>query len=199
EITIPATLHVTAAPDLLVSSRLLDYGQVLVGSSSRLSFTISNAGVLPLNVTSIASDNAVFAANVNGFSLAPGQRRDVEVTFTPKVAASFEANLTVSSDDPDESQLTVALRGTALPAPVIEVSPTSLAEELETGQSAVRTLTIQNSGGSPLEFEITVESSDGSHLPFHIEAPTARGDSGVMGVGRSIPLKDVPPRILPVP
>ncbi len=47
------------------------------------------------------SDHPDFTVDSSGFSLTPGQQREVTVTFNPDSAGPTSATLTVASDDPD--------------------------------------------------------------------------------------------------
>ena len=82
------------------------------------------------------------------------------------------------------SLFTVLLCSSAVAAgPIINVSPDSLYQELNVGNTAVRTITISNSGDSTLEFEIEFSLSDPMSavspyreiLPQPVDASTYRG------------------------
>src|SRR5206468_1450541 len=50
EVTVPAHLHVTGAPDIDLSTRALDFGSVFVGGRQTRTVTVSNRGTDVLNV-----------------------------------------------------------------------------------------------------------------------------------------------------
>ena len=56
------------------------------------------------------------------------------MTFGPTATGLREGTLTIPSDDPDEGEVDVALRGEGSMPPVISVAPDSLADSLLTGQ-----------------------------------------------------------------
>ncbi|MEE9270274.1 MAG: choice-of-anchor D domain-containing protein, partial [Candidatus Krumholzibacteria bacterium] len=158
-VEVPVHLHVTGAPDIVLSDTLFDYGAHFVGATIRDTLTVSNAGTDMLNVSSVSTDKPDYTVDVTAFALAPGASQDVVVTFSPLGPGSIPATLTLASDDPDEPTVTVALLGTGVVPPVMVVSPDSLVDSLFTGDVSTQVLTIDNSaGGSPLDFFILIRA-----------------------------------------
>ena len=117
------------SPDITVTPAAHDYGSVLLNVSPSTTFTIRNDGVAALNVSATnlsGTDPAAFNVESGGgsFTLAPGEEQDVEVGFTPTSETSYSAVLQISSDDPDESSLDIALSGIGIsePPPALEVT-----------------------------------------------------------------------------
>ena len=158
-VDVPAHLHVTGAPDIGTAPTALDFGDVFIGGSRSLTLRVTNEGTDALEVTNIASGDPAFAADVTSFSLAARAHLDVHVTFAPSSAGTTPATLTLSSDDPDEPHLTVSLTGVGLVPPVIGVEPGSLSATLYEGSTEVRTLTVSNTGGSTLDYEVFVRTA----------------------------------------
>ncbi|MCB2153819.1 choice-of-anchor D domain-containing protein [bacterium] len=107
--------------DINLTESLLDYGTITAGATSDLTFNIDNVGGQDLEVTSISitgTDAGVYSlVSPPGtpFTLAPA---DPAVTITVRFAptggatASYnDANVEVSSDDPDEGTVSVDLDG----------------------------------------------------------------------------------------
>ncbi|MFB0516570.1 MAG: choice-of-anchor D domain-containing protein, partial [Candidatus Neomarinimicrobiota bacterium] len=153
EVRIPAHLHVTGAPDIAVSEDTLDYESIFVGYPDTCSFLVANKGAESLVVSSIVVDNPAFTVDTTTFVLSPRESQPVAVTFSPASAGIFSGTLTITSDDPDEPSVTVALIGESVEPPVIAVSPDSLGTDLFTGDSIVQMLTISNLGTSELYWE----------------------------------------------
>ncbi len=165
EVIVPAHLHVTGAPDIAVSPDTLDFGEVFVGFPDSLPLVIRNVGTDLLTVTNIASNNPDFTVNVTGFSLNPGESREVQVFFTPSATGLSTGTLSITSDDPDEPVVTVALQGEGILPPDIAVTPDSLSDSLFTGQTSTQIMTISNTGFSDLTFEIFLEEATSSAIP----------------------------------
>jgi hypothetical protein len=156
-VLVPAHLHVTGAPDIALSSSVLDYGTLFIGSAKAETLVVANIGTDALVVSSIGSSRPDYELSATGFTLAPGAAHTVIVTFRPSTAGPLPATLTVQSNDPDEPELHVALNGIGQVPPDVAVTPASLAASLLTGQETTRTLTLQNTGGSDLVFHVAVE------------------------------------------
>ncbi len=153
-VTVPVHLHVTGAPNITLSAASLDFGSLFIGACSTRTLTVSNTGTDVLNVSELSIDAPEFTVDAGSFSLAVGAHQDVTVSFCPASATLHEATLTVLSNDPDQGSLSVSLSGTGLVAPDIDVAPSSLTQDLFTGGKATQTLTLRNTGGSDLTFEI---------------------------------------------
>lgn len=176
EVVVPVGLHVTGAPDIALSETLLDYGPQFVGAAITRTLVVSNDGTDLLTVSSISSSHPYYTVDVASFSLAPTESRNVVVTFAPTSVGPVPATLTINSNDFDEGALTVALQGQGVNPPIISVTPTSLSEDLVTGETATHSLTISNSGESDLSFSIGFENlgSVGSHI-VNVSEPGLKG------------------------
>ncbi len=83
----------------------------------------------------VGADSGEFTIDSGGgaFTLAPGETRDVAISFRPTGLGAKGATFRVVSDDPDEGVLDVALSGTGIEAPTggLEI----VLEEVSTGGS----------------------------------------------------------------
>ena len=168
ELLVPAHLNVFGIPDIAVTPDTIDYNIVFTGTSKESIVFVENNGTDVLNVSSITSDNSDFTSNTNGFSLNPGEVKEVIVTFIPSVIGSINGVLSFSSNDPDTPLLTVILRGEGLTPPEIEVSPTSFAKSLILSINPIETdtLKIYNNAGSDLIWNIALRFNNS--VPLNI-------------------------------
>ncbi|MDP8239314.1 MAG: choice-of-anchor D domain-containing protein [Candidatus Hatepunaea meridiana] len=151
--------HQAQEPNLMVNPNELNFGQVSGGESADLTLTLSNDGLVELNVSDIAIEGNYFSSDFDeAFVIQPDEEFDLTVTFAPQESGDFEATLTISSDDPDEEVIAIALTGTGV-VPIIVVEP----EQLDFGaiqieRSIDQRLTISNEGDGPLTVsDVTVE------------------------------------------
>jgi hypothetical protein len=172
EVSVAAHLHVTGVPDIEVSETAFDYGPVFIGATLAHTLTVANAGMDLLTVAGLTVSDAAYVVDGSGFALVPGQSRDVEVFFTPDRKGLIEAELTITSDDPDEPEVVVALTGVGVLPPDIAVSPDSLSADLLTGQTVTEALTIENTGFADLTWAISIESAED---PYWVSADPASG------------------------
>jgi subtilisin family serine protease/sugar lactone lactonase YvrE len=155
EVVVPATMVVIGAPDIQVTPGSLDFGSPFVGATVTRTLTVLNAGTDVLHVTAVTSDEADYGASPESFDLAPHTQRDLLVTLRPSRTGAIPGTLVLASDDPDTPQVPIALAGTGLMPPIIEVTPGSLEEALFTGQQVTRTVTIRNVGVTDLTFTVS--------------------------------------------
>jgi hypothetical protein len=160
ELVIPAHLNVTGAPDISVSKDTLDYGTVFPGYSATDTLIITNEGTDLLTISGISSDNSDYTVDTTNFTLAPREKQDVVVTFTPSSLGIITGNLSIDCDDPDEPRKTIPLQGGCLEPPDISVSPNSLTDSLLADETFTHALTIYNTGESVLNFDMLVEETN---------------------------------------
>ncbi len=111
----------TPTPDIATDPSTLLFGNVVQGATSRKPVEVRNDGTVGLTVSNVqttGADAGDFSAPTAGFTLTPGATKTVNVDFTPGSLASKNAGLEISSDDPDESVVSVPLSGTGIEAPV---------------------------------------------------------------------------------
>ena len=175
-LVVPAELTVTGEPDIALSDSLLDFGQVFVGATPVATLRIFNRACGLLEIASIASDDVHFAAESGPLAIPGGESYPLEVFFYAGVPGTFTGTLTMISNDPDESVITVPLRGSAVMGPEIAVDPKSFLVELAPGGSDTRTLTIENLGGTDLDWSIAVTLRDTMALALRAAAAEVVAD-----------------------
>ncbi len=150
-VTIPVTLIVNGTPELSVSTNNLDFGEVQLGATSTLSFTLENTGTAPATVSGLESALADFAVQgPDSLTLAPFTSRAISVSFAPGELGAFAQTLTLANNAGDD--LLVSLTGTGIAAPSLTVNPTDFTVELIEGQDTTLTVDVGNTGAAPLDF-----------------------------------------------
>ncbi|MFD7371149.1 Ig-like domain-containing protein [Streptomyces mirabilis] len=95
---------ITGRGHLEFSTSSLDFGQVPIGSSKSLSFTITNTGNIPVTVTKAKAPTGDFNSPVQlseGLIIGPEQTAVQNVTFTPRSAADLSAFYEVTGTGTD--------------------------------------------------------------------------------------------------
>jgi|GEM_PF-3562965 len=163
---------VPAEPEITVSTEYADVGDVPNGTSKTTPVVVSNAGTAPLSVTSTAlggPDAESFSlAGGGSFVLGPGQSRTLSVTFTPASIRPHAADLTVLSNDTDESTALVKLRGTGVGRdPALTITPHRLDfPDTYAGDAVTRQFTVENTGNVDTEirgYDFTGDTVAGSY------------------------------------
>lgn len=182
--TIAASGTATGTPEIQLSRLTVgpinDGGSVAAGSvaagvEQTISMQISNQGTDTLTLTPVSPfEGATLANRVNidsssastaygTISVGAFGQTTFDIKYTPSVAGLFSFNVSVVSDDADESPYVISVSGTATGAPEISMSSTiSGGSEIADGGSQVvastivaqsfltTTYTITNTGRAPL-------------------------------------------------
>jgi formylglycine-generating enzyme required for sulfatase activity/sugar lactone lactonase YvrE len=170
-VTPPGPSPVIANPVLSLSSSSLALGDVTVGQSKTVEFSVSNTGNAPLIVNTITvagADASQFTATPASFTIAAGGTQTLTVTFAPASGGTKSASLSIVHNAAG-SPAVVSLRGvgTVLTVPKIEIFPTTLnLGAVIVGQTKSATIEISNIGGGTLRVANIVFSSP----DFSIEA-----------------------------
>lgn len=97
-------------PEIAVTPASVDLGRVQLGQSNSAQVTISNNGNETLLINSInvaGPDASEFLQTNNCTTVAPEQTCAVEISFTAAAAGMRNAQLLISSDDPENAEVSV--------------------------------------------------------------------------------------------
>jgi MYXO-CTERM domain-containing protein len=131
-----------------VSPTSLSFPDQRVGTESDpKTVTLRNAGSAELKVTSITT-SANFLVTPNApFTLAAGSTKDFSVTFKPSLKANLTGTLTLTTDEPDRANATVALSGQGVePNLLLTPSPLVFDAQRVGTPSAAETVSVKNTG-----------------------------------------------------
>jgi hypothetical protein len=145
----------TPIPDIEVLPTALNFGSVLVGTSSALTANIANVGSLDLTLGTLSvSGSSEFTMTVDPSTavLTPGDSTVVEITYTPVDAIADVGELEIPSDDPDENPVIVSLAGADEPVPEIEVDPVTVDfGSVDLGHMDSQSVNVSNVGSASLD------------------------------------------------
>lgn len=127
----------------------LSFGSIEVGKTATKTFTINNAGNLPLLVSSLTLP-AKFTGAFSG-TIAAGSSQNVNITFAPDVAGTFSGSVVVNANQTSGTN-TISVSGTATQPLVKSIG---LAGDLNfgtvtVGETSQKVLNINNTGTAPL-------------------------------------------------
>lgn len=158
--TVTATFSLPQTPNISLSLTSHDFGSVTVGSSSSKTVTVSNTGNANLIISSLGmsgTDSSVFSQTNNCSTVLSGGSCSINITFIPTATGSKAATLTISSNDPDTANTTIALVGNGVEAPTPNISVSSSSYDFGSvtlGSTLSQTITVSNTGTA----DITVSS-----------------------------------------
>lgn len=145
-------------PDIDVTPQTLSFGEVEIGAVVELDAEISNLGSVNLEVGTLSilgSSEFSLVLDPSGSVLAPGGVELLRIRYQPIDDVSDEAEMTIPSNDPDESSFIVYVDGQHLPLADIEVTPASIDfGYVDFGQSAEETVTVSNVGAADLTVDL---------------------------------------------
>ncbi|MDD5275735.1 MAG: PQQ-binding-like beta-propeller repeat protein [Methylovulum sp.] len=98
-------------PDIFATS-IRYFWSTAINATQTKTITIRNVGDKKLTISDITSASFAFIVkSPTAFVLAPNQSKQVEIDFTPSTAGLIETDLTVKSDDENEPEIIVHLKG----------------------------------------------------------------------------------------
>ena len=97
-------------PDIDFSTRKIEFPRVNNGNQESLSLSVSNNGNQELTIFNVYNDNIDFSVDAPFNSLAPGEKRDVTVTYLPGIN-NWRKSVIFGSNDPDETLASLLLQG----------------------------------------------------------------------------------------
>lgn len=156
-----------AAPSISIAPLSLSFGPILVGALARDTVIVSNGGATNLVLGEPVLNHPDFAVGgasggiPPGTIVGPGLSLPVEVAFRPSATGPVAATLVLSTNDPAQPEVLVPITGTGAGAPVVFVQPASLTATLSVGETAERTLTIENHGETALDWSISIQPTLG--------------------------------------
>ncbi|MDD3051754.1 MAG: choice-of-anchor D domain-containing protein [Candidatus Cloacimonetes bacterium] len=114
------------APNISVSSNLLNFGEIPLNQNQQLNLTIYNTGNHVLSVSNLETDNQYFIINGNSlFYINPSTQQTVTVQFNSVEKGTYQNNLTIFSDDPDQPELIISLKAIAFAVNELHMQPCS--------------------------------------------------------------------------
>jgi hypothetical protein len=113
-VPLTGTSEMETNPNITVDPASVSFGQVTVGTSANRTVTISNDGTAALTITGVALDGAnasEFMQTNTCSTVGIGSDCSVALSFTPNGQGARNANLTITSDDPDSPSVQVPVSG----------------------------------------------------------------------------------------
>jgi len=178
---------VATSPAMQLSTVMLDFGSVQVGSNRRRSVTVANIGNAPLDISQVS----LGGANVFEFSqshtlpasIAAGNNDYIEIEFAPSSSGMKNAFIQINSNDPNNPTQTVQLvgTGTTTTQPRISVSQTTVDFGSTPPSTPVtKDLVITNSGSATLQLSNQTVSGQGFSIVTPAATSIAAGGNSAM-------------------
>lgn len=171
-----------AAPVVSVSPASIPFGNEVVNSkSSSHTVTVSNSGLLAMNVTQVSVSASQFIASgpTAPYTIQPGSSVSYAVAFNPTAAQGYSGALSIASNA-FNGPASSSLSGTGISASTatVSVSPGALSfSSMPVGNTSnPQMLTIKNTGSAQATIQ-TISSNNASFSYSGISLPAAIGPS----------------------
>ena len=139
----------------------LQFGTVNIGYPETLFVQIKNVGGAdPLTASSMTVNHSAISVVPSSFSVAKDALTSFRLICNPVSAGNISAELHISSNDILTPQRTIVLTARSQIGSMISLAPESIAVSLYSGHSLSQTMTIANTGGSDLTFNISIATDD---------------------------------------
>jgi photosystem II stability/assembly factor-like uncharacterized protein len=154
QVTYTATSGAPAVGTVIAQSG--NYGNVCLNSFKDLALTVTNSGTCDLQITNVASSNPLFAPpSVLSFPVVvhAGTSIELPIRYTPTAVTSVPdtANITVTTNDPVNPIIPVAVSGTSTSGKIAaSIAPNGDFGNVCRGSFGDLNLTITNNGACPL-------------------------------------------------
>ncbi|MBE83002.1 MAG: hypothetical protein CME21_10600, partial [Gemmatimonadetes bacterium] len=160
------------------STTSLSWTGIEAGTSATQGFTIRNIGSSDL-IVSGTSLGTPFSINPTSATIPAGSDMSFIVSFDPQTEGSFTGKLSLTTNDPTNTAVTIELSASAIanqtPIPALVLSTSTISFNTDVGSPSTQSVTISNPGSAALEVSsITIDG------PFTTSVSTATIGAGQM-------------------
>ena len=117
-LSVSVIVQAAPAPVLVVGAPAIDFGSIDAEKTAQQTFTITNTGTAPLEITGIESDVSGLTFEPSVFTLAPEGSQTVTITFPKPMEGEFSGNISILSNDPDRAKFMLTISGVVQPLSV---------------------------------------------------------------------------------
>jgi Abnormal spindle-like microcephaly-assoc'd, ASPM-SPD-2-Hydin/Beta-propeller repeat len=144
----PHTVHLSGygtSGAVSLSSSSIDFGQVVVGTASTQTVTLTNPAQSPVDISSIQAGGDYSETNTCGSVVNPGASCTISISFTPSAAGTSVETVTITDTGLGSPQ-SITLTGTGVPSFSLSADPSLETILVGTGQ---------------VQFTVSASTSDG--------------------------------------
>lgn len=118
EVRVPVSLTVAGQAEVFVSQPVVDFGNVLVNSTSNQLVAISNTGGDQLTLSSFTSTVPEFTYSIGSTSLSANGSTDLTIAFQPTAQQDYSGIISFNTNDPNNPTYSIAVQGSGARANV---------------------------------------------------------------------------------
>ena len=117
-LSVSVIVQAAPAPVLVVGETAVDFGTIDAEKTAQQTFTITNTGTAPLEITGIESDVSGLTFDPVMFTLSPDSSATITITFPKPMEGTFSGLINILSNDPDRATHTLTISGVVQPLSV---------------------------------------------------------------------------------
>lgn len=170
-------------PDLVFEPESLAFDELFVGGEQVLSISLDNAGAETLELSFSLDDTQNFMLSDESLDLGYASPETLEISFNPQETGDLSTTLSISSNDPEQPEVSIPVSASAVPAPEAVTDLEDITLSIEQGQSETVDFSLSNEGGNPLEFAL-------SSRPAGSDPASNRDAAWVQRLSHIAPLSD---------
>ncbi|KAJ3119950.1 hypothetical protein HK098_004999, partial [Nowakowskiella sp. JEL0407] len=192
-ITIPI-IGTGSYPELVVLTKMVDFGTALFNSPNRKPITVQNKGaaeahiVLTCHHPPIQLDKDGYEGS-DGIVIPPHETKDIYIVYTPLVVEYLDIKAYLKSSDTRGDYFMIQLKGT-VGIPKLTITPKNFLSELDFGVCSVggiykRKFSMKNEGNISLTYALNLtpltKAPDGTLVPLKLSTKTDAYDNNALG------------------
>ena len=117
-LSVSVIVQAAPAPVLVVGEPAIDFGSIDAEKTAQQTFTITNTGTGPLEITGIESDVSGLTFEPSMFTLSPDSSATITITFPKPMEGEFSGSINILSNDPDRARFMLTISGVVQPLSV---------------------------------------------------------------------------------
>ncbi|KAJ3232284.1 hypothetical protein HDU81_003073 [Chytriomyces hyalinus] len=173
-------------PDILVLTKVVDFGVALFGAENSRPINIENRGSADADIIFSCSHPCIqLEGGHSGSVLLPANtKKDIKIVYSPQLIENLDVKVILRSSDSRGDQFVIQLRG-SVGVPKITFQPAAFTKEINFGVCAVKgcqkkTFTMKNEGNINLSIEMKIEAisvafeEGGVHRLIAVKTPAFR-------------------------
>ncbi|WP_340102436.1 Ig-like domain-containing protein [Rhodohalobacter sp. 8-1] len=157
-----------ADPSASISTNSISFGDVKPGSNKAESVTLTNTGVIDIQVDSVVTSNMAFGVDLQSTSLKPDSSLSIAATFSPDQIGEYNDSLRVYVKDMEAMVVSLDGRGAAAIAG-LEVTAQNFGN-VKVGETSEKGFWLYNKGNLALSLDALLLEGEvfGSQLPAEL-------------------------------
>lgn len=148
---VATTLNVSGQiSEIQLSDEFLLFNNVFLGDKVEQIIEITNTGLADITISDISSDNDDFILSDQNTVIQSGRSLNLGVTFTPSILGNINGTISINSDANNKALIDIVVNGVGVSPPIAVLEPGEIAIDINSGETAIREITLRNDGDSPL-------------------------------------------------